>query len=150
MPKRQLFHGPVSPFDWEGEAAKIREAREANLARSSSNASDYSTLAIASGTEESDCPATPTPPPAGKVKVKAKVKKERKFDADSLKTCHECGIAVWIGPADAAVAGVGIACPTETDWGSAKNQEPYCAACWEKENGFLEKMAAGYKVGIPP
>ena len=160
MPKRVSFHGLPSHFDWEGEAAKIREANETQLARSSSGGSDFINLAKVSGTEvpgtevsgtESDnshyydsYSTTPTLPSSA---VKKSVKKEGKckFDVGWLSTCYQCKVAVWVGPEDAVIAGVCIACPREADWEQMANQEPYCTACWKKETDFLASMSAAHK-----
>ena len=81
-PKKQLFTGLPSPFDWEGELAKINDAKEAQLARTTSGASDFSLV-------DSDC-STATPTPVKKKEVKKdllpKNKKEvkSKFDIDWL------------------------------------------------------------------
>lgn len=140
-PKKQLFTGLPSPFDWEGELAKINDAKEQQLVRTTSGTSDFSFV-------DSDCStATPTP-------VKREVKKEllpkkkkeekTKFDIDWLKTCYECKVAVWVGPKDAVIDGIGLAWPSDTNWESP-NAEPYCAVCWKKEDSFLEKISNGHK-----
>lgn len=140
-PKKQLFTGLPSPFDWERALKKINDAKEQQLVRTTSGASDFSVV-------DSDCStATPTP-------VKREVKKEllpenkkevkSKFDIDWLKTCYECKVAVWVGPKDAVIDGIGLAWPSDTDWEST-NAEPYCAVCWKKEDSFLEKISNGHK-----
>ena len=152
MPKRQLFHGAPSPFDWEGESRKIQEAKEQNLERTTSSASE--SFVIASGTESDYCPTvppaqvkkkTPTTAPAAVSPVQVEGKGKGKIGLDCLKTCFECRVAVWVGPPDAVAAGVALACPPNTDW-SQSNQQPYCSVCWAEENSFLATMASGHKV----
>ena len=148
-PKRALFDGSPSPFDWQGELKKITEAQEVQLVRTTSGASDFSLSA------DSDC-STPTPVKKEVKKevlaVKKEVKRELdvknkanvKFDIDWLKTCYTCKVAVWVGPKDSVIDGIGLACPLDTDW-EMPNAEPYCAACWKKEDSFLEKISSGHK-----
>ena len=121
-PKRQLFHGPPSPFDWRGEAEKIMEANEKLLERSHSCASDYSIASRASGFSSVSIDSAPAASPSPSVK--------EKFDPAWLGTCHQCKVAVWVGPKDAAVKGISPAYPINTDWTQAENQEPYCHVCW--------------------
>ena len=143
-PKRALFHGAPSPFNWESEAELIQDAKETQLARTSSCGSDYINLSIASGTEtESDPDSIPFLNKRAKVEVKQEEKKT-KFQVDWLSTCHECKIAVWIGPEEHKVSGVCLACPDMINW-EETTQDPYCAACWQKENDFLEGMSAAHK-----
>jgi hypothetical protein len=146
VPKRQLFHGPASPFDWEGEAKKIREAKETNLSRSASGVSDYS----CTGTESDYAPPTPAPTPTPTVTVPPVKKENCKFDVAWIGTCYECRVAVWVGPPDAVVAGIGHAYPENTDWFGRTNLEPYCSCCWADEGNFLDGMAAGHKVTLTP
>ena len=148
-PKRALFDGSPSPFDWQGELKKITEAQEVQLVRTTSGASDFSLSA------DSDC-STPTPVKKEVKKevlaVKKEVKRELdvknkanvKFDIDWLKTCYTCKVAVWVGPKDSVIDGIGLACPLDTEW-EMPNAEPYCAACWKKEDSFLEKISSGHK-----
>jgi hypothetical protein len=158
-PKRQLFHGLESPFDWAGELKKIHEAREVELARTTSG--EFS--ATASATPEAPSPAptvvnpeppSPTPsaklktepPPVAPTKNKGAAKKEEgKIHLDWLKTCYSCKVAVWVGPPDAVVAGVCLACPLGSDWDQANNA-PFCASCWETEAEVLTDLASEHRV----
>ncbi len=69
MPKRLLYHGDPSPFDWEGEAIKIRDAEERQLERSTSGASDFTVSA-----------PSPSPDVTPKSDVKKEGGKDNKFD----------------------------------------------------------------------
>ena len=162
-PKRQLFHGPPSPFDWEAELESIREALEAELARTTSGASTstelarttsgVSTTAVIDSDSESDrAPPLPCAPPSKDLSAETKPSraapsassKDVKFDVDWLSTCLSCKIAVWVGPPERVLAGVCLACPRDADW-EQENAEPYCDTCWETEQEFLTGLASEHK-----
>jgi len=67
-----------------------------------------------------------------------------KFDLDSLRPCHDCTLAVWIGQEALAPPDTPIACPKGSDWTNPSVQ-PYCPACWERESQLLDGMTSEYK-----
>ena len=152
-PKRKSsdwFEGESSPFDWAGEFELIQNARKKQLVRSES---DLSQLSRTVSDTSSYCSSPPTTPirreHALAVKKEGKlsaVKKEGDctFQVDWQGTCFECGLAVWVGPNENRTTkfeGICLACPSKRE----ENQEPYCPACWRKEDDFLSVMGSSHK-----
>ena len=142
VPKRQLFHGPVSAFDWIGELRKIREAREAELERSTSGASMH--VLTGSSDAESVCELS-EPETKPENKSAAAPSTSKRSGLDFLKTCFACKVAVWVGPVQQAPAGVCLACPEDCDWEQANNA-PFCDTCWAEESEFLGNLASSHRV----
>ena len=65
------------------------------------------------------------------------------IDVDSMASCINCGICVWIGTADKVPPATQLACPLDSDWNT--NAEPFCAQCWDKERAQLEELGSTYK-----
>ena len=102
IPKRELFSGTVSEYDWEKtfrELEKLEKNDEyATLTRSLLSTSTISTI---STTTESDY--SPKPP-------------EKPKPIESMSSCHECGISVWMGDPEDVPTDMSVAYPKKKQW----------------------------------
>ena len=160
QPKRQICFGSQLTFDWAATLASINaQSLPNNLTYPSPsptiqtvqhqpiNPSPSPTIQTQTVQHKPINPSSsPTIPSVPKPTVTiTEPEPVYKFDLDLMMPCHDCGIAVWIGPKADVPSGTALACPPEeSDW-SAGNVEPYCDKCWEAESKLLNDLSTHHK-----
>ena len=136
VPKRDLYIGAQSFFDWEAHSAELEKTV---LKRTLSGSSTVSLSS--SSTMSSSFPSSPSAfSPCVKKENKKKSDKEKKNEDKLLSKCATCSVAVWIGRVADASRDIAIAYPLNSNWNS--NCQPYCEECWDQELKILQDLGA--------